>query len=429
MPRPSPLDRIGRASSTLLGLCEVPRDLASVTARGAEVPAGEIGVAQARVEAIWQRVVALYRSGAHPAIQLSIRHRGAELLNRAIGHARGNAPGERAAGIALAPIDVATPVNLFSAAKAVTAMVVHALHDEGVLDVDAPVASTIREFGRRGKEGITLRHVLTHRAGIPTPPRGSLDLDLLADPEELLELLCEAEPEHDPDRYSAYHAITGGFVIAEVVRRTSGRTLRELAHARIKAPLGLSWLEYGVEPEHVELVARNATTGPRLAPPVRGLLAHMIGAPLEAVVDWSNDARFLTGLVPSANLVTTAHDIGVFYQCLLDDGVAGDARVFSKASIERARRIESRGQLDRRLFLPMTYSAGFMCGSPTLSLYGWNHPRAFGHLGLSNIFTWADPDRALVASLVTTGKPVLTPHVVPLFQLLASIHEAFPPVD
>ncbi|MCA9510390.1 MAG: serine hydrolase domain-containing protein [Myxococcota bacterium] len=400
-----------------------------MTARGDEADAARAGVAPRAVESVWERVEALYRSGAHPAIQLSVRFRGAEVLHRAIGHARGNAPADREAGIPLAPIGVETPVNLFSAAKAVTAMIVHRLHDERVLDVDAPVASYIRDFGRCGKERITLRHVLTHRAGIPAPPPGSLDLDLLGEPEELLELLCDTEPEHDPDRYSAYHAITGGFIVAEVLRRTTGKTLRALAHELVKAPLGLAWLEYGVAPEHVGLVARNATTGPRLAAPLRRVVAHMIGAPLEAVIEWSNDPRFLTAIVPSANLVTTAHDIGVFYQCLLDDGVAGGREVFGPAAIARSRRIESRGQLDRRLLIPMAYSPGFMCGTSGLSLYGWNHPRAFGHLGLSNIFTWADPDRALVIALVTTGKPILTPHVVPLLQLLAGIHEAFPPVD
>ena len=217
--------------------------------------------------------------------------------------------------------------------------------------------------------------------------------------------------------------------MAEIVRRTTGRTLRDIARTELKEPLGLSWLDFGVSPGDVSLVARNATTGPALIAPVRRLLARAIGAPLETVIEWSNDARFLTAIVPSANLVTTAHDIGVFYQCLLDGGEYAGRRVFEAGAIERSRRIESRGQLDRMLLIPMAYSAGFMCGSSGLSLYGWNHPRAFGHLGLSNIFTWADPDRALAVALLTTGKPIVTPHVVPLLQILSSIHDAFPPVD
>jgi len=78
------------------------------------------------------------------------------------------------------------------------------------------------------------------------------------------------------------------------------------------------------------------------------------------------------------------------------------------------------------LGLPMRYSSGLMLGSDSLSLFGWNHPRAFGHVGLSNLFTWADPDRDLVVALLTTGKPVIGPHIVALVQLFCSIHEAFP---
>jgi CubicO group peptidase (beta-lactamase class C family) len=74
----------------------------------------------------------------------------------------------------------------------------------------------------------------------------------------------------------------------------------------------------------------------------------------------------------------------------------------------------------------MRYSAGFMLGSETISLFGWNHPRAFGHLGLANSFTWADPDRDLVVALLTTGKAVLGTHVPALLQLITEIHRTFP---
>lgn len=412
-----------------LGLCDISEDLAEVTLRGREERPEEAGLSRDKVEALWERVEALYRGGAHPAIQISIRAHGAEILNRAIGHASGNGPGELEAGISLRPISPDTPVNLFSAAKPVTAMIVHKLHDEGILQIDDCIAGHIPEFGTRGKDEITIRHVLSHRAGIPEPPKGTFDLDLLGHPDRFMELLYDLEPETRPGEASAYHALTGGMIIGEVVRRASGRTLRELAESEIREPLGLSRLDFGVRPDEVDLVARNSATGPGLIAPVEQFLERVIGTSLSEATDLSNDPRFLTGIVPSANLITTAHDIGIFYQCLLDGGEYRGVRVFEEKSILRARAVESKGQLDRRLLLPVAYSTGFMCGSSGLSLYGWNHPRAFGHLGLSNIFTWADPDRALVVSLLTTGKPVLAPHVVALLQLVSAIHDAFPEVD
>ena len=423
------LEQLKQLPREHLALCDIPADPGQVTLRGHEEPPEDADLTRDEIDELWEHVEAVYRGGAHPAIQISIRCHGVEVMNRAIGHASGNGPGELEAGIPLRPIGPDTPINLFSAAKPVAAMIVHWLDDAGVLQIDDRVADYIPEFGCLGKEDITLRHLMSHRAGIPAPPEGSFDLDLLGRPEKMVELLCTVEAETRPGEASAYHAITGGMIIAEVVKRASGRTLRELADTEIRKPLGLSRLDFGVEEHEVDLVARNAATGPKLRGPFEDLILHMIGARLDEVTDLSNDPRFLTGVVPSANLITTAHDIGIFYQCLLNGGEYGGVRIFSEKSVRRARAIESKGQIDRRLLMPVAYSTGFMCGNSGLSLYGWNHPNAFGHLGLSNIFTWADPDRALVVSLLTTGKAFLAPHVVPLLQLVSSIHDVFPEID
>jgi CubicO group peptidase (beta-lactamase class C family) len=67
-----------------------------------------------------------------------------------------------------------------------------------------------------------------------------------------------------------------------------------------------------------------------------------------------------------------------------------------------------------------------MLGSRSLGLFGFDNPQAFGHLGLSNVFTWADPERALVVALLTTGKPILGGHIVPLLGLLRDLGRVFP---
>jgi CubicO group peptidase (beta-lactamase class C family) len=76
---------------------------------------------------------------------------------------------------------------------------------------------------------------------------------------------------------------------------------------------------------------------------------------------------------------------------------------------------------------PFRYGdAGFMHGTSTISPYGWNHPQAFGHIGMSNSFTWADPARDLVVALLTTGKPILGTHLLALPRIFIEIHRAFP---
>ncbi|MEZ5144856.1 MAG: serine hydrolase domain-containing protein [Acidimicrobiales bacterium] len=147
------------------------------------------------------------------------------------------------------------------------------------------------------------------------------------------------------------------------------------------------------------------------------------------MIDLSNDPRFLSGVIPSANVIVTARDIATFYQCLLDGGDGPDGRVFREETVTRALQADRTDlPFDRMLGVPLRYSTGFMLGTPTVSIYGWNQPRAFGHLGLSNSFTWADPDRELVVAILTTGKPFLGPHLPSLFLLMGEIQRAFPPV-
>ncbi len=400
-------------------------DLAGITSRGEETAPEHLDLSPQAVEGLWERVEALYRSGAHPAIQLCLRRQGAVVLHRAVGHTsdRGREDPKADPGNV---IGLDTPVNLFSASKALTAMLVHKLDEENVLRLDDRVAEYIPEFARHGKEGITLRHVLAHRSGLARLPADSLDLDLLAEPGRILELLCDAEPESEPGGQLAYHAITGGFILAEVATRASGCGMRTLIREKIADPLGLRWLNYGVAPDQVDKVAVNAATGLPLFPPISMILRRALSADLGGLIELSNDARFLTGVVPSANIITTAGEVAAFYQCLLDEGLHGSERVFEARTIRHAVEPQTGWELDYTLLAPVPYGLGFMLGSRSVGLLGFDNPLAFGHVGLSNVFTWADPERQLVVALLTTGKPILGTHIVPLLGLLRDIGRAFP---
>jgi len=419
------VDWVGRWRHPFFARCQVPRDLASVTDRGDEAPPSDAGTTRDAIERLWERVETLYRSGVHPAIQVCIRSRGVVALDRSIGYARGGEPGAPADGPKTA-LTTRTPINLFSAAKAVTAMVVHKLDEQRKLHLDDRICEYIPEFARHGKERITIRHVVAHRAGIPNLPPEAVDLDLLRDPERVVETLCEMRPRTRPGRLLAYHAVTGGFLLAEVVRRATGRSIRDCLESEVRKPLGVDWLHMGVAPDQTELVAHNAVTGPPIPPPISTLLTNALGMTLEHAVELSNDPRFLSGVIPSANLISTARDSSAFFQCLLDLGEYEGRRIFQRRTVHHAIDEQAAWEIDLTLGMPISYGLGFMLGSSGLSLYGWNHPRAFGHLGLSNVFCWADPDRDLAVSLLTTGKPVLSLHVLRMAQVQTAIHETFP---
>jgi CubicO group peptidase (beta-lactamase class C family) len=404
--------------------CRIPRELAGLVSSAAEVPAPDVGIPQREVEEIWRGVEALYRTGVHPALGLCIRYRGAVLIDRAIGHVSGNAPQDPPDAERVV-VSTDTPFCLFSAAKAVHAMVIHKLCEQGLLHLEDRVSDFVPEFARHGKRHVTIRHLLSHRAGIPNLPPEALELELLGEPARIVEILAEMRPRTRPGRLLAYHAVSGGFVLAEVARRVSGRDVRTLLREQIAEPLGWRWMSFGVRPEQVHLVARNALTGPPAPPPVSGLLRNALGTDLAHVVELSNDPRFVTGIVPSANATCTANELSAFFQCLLDDGELGGVRVFEPRTVHRATSEQSVWELDLTLGVPLRYGLGFMLGGP-VSVFGWDTPSAFGHLGLSNVIGWADPERQLAVGLVNSGKPIVSFHVVRLVQLLVRIARSFP---
>lgn len=422
-----PIDWIGLPLRPWKRICPVPADLEAVTVRGAEVRPRELALTRAAMERVWQRVEALYRTGLHPAVQICIRHRGAVVLDRAIGYAAGNAPGE-GPETPKTRVGLETPFRLYSASKAVTAMVIHKLDDLGVLHIDDRVSDYLPAFRHGARRHITIAHVLCHRAGIPALPPEAMDLDLLERPAEIIELLAKVPLRLRPGRRLAYHAVTGGFVLGEVVRAATGQDIRSVLRKEIREPLGLRWLDYGVAPEDVASVAHDALTGLPPLPPVTQVLEHALGASVARVLEIAHDPRFLAGILPAANVVSNARDLSAFYECLRAEGELGGVRVFEPRTVRRATSEQSFWEIDFTLGAPVRYGLGFMLGGEWLSLFGPHTPHAFGHLGFTNVVGWADPDRSLAAAVVTNGKPFFDVQVVRLFQLLMAIGREFPRV-
>ena len=404
--------------------CQVPKDLEPITCLGDEEPTGIPELGPQKIESIWQLTEKLFRAGAHPAIQLCIRHNGRRVLHRGIGHAAGNGPDDPPDGPkTLLTLD--TPINLFSAAKAVSAMVIHKLDEENVLRLDDRVCDYIPEFSGGGKHRITLRHVLAHRAGVPNLPPEALDIDIPSDSARVMDYLCEAKLASRPGRALAYHAVTGGYIMAEVVKRAAGKDMRALMKEKITDPLGLRWLGCGVAPDQVDAVAKNALTGFPVLPPMSLILRRALGFSLKEVVRLSNTAEFLTSIIPAANVCTTADEMTRFYDCLLRSGEWQGKSVFEPRTVRHATAEQSYWEFDLTLAVPVRYSLGFMLGSPLVGLFGRENVNAFGHIGLLNNFTWADPERGISVAILTTGKALFSPHLIPLVQLINEINQVF----
>ncbi len=389
----------------------VPDDLESVTTVGEEVDPADVGLTRDNVERIWRDTVNWYRSGIHPAIQICVRREGGVVLDRAIGHAKGNGPSDPPeAEKVLATTE--TPFCVFSASKAVTAFLIHSLHERKIIDIEKPVCEYIPGYERHGKEGITIAHVLAHRAGVPNLPKDVMDVGNMGDTELVCEVLCDAKPMSPAGDRLAYHAISGGFILGEIVRRVTGESISDVLDETFLKPLGFRWTNYGVKAEDLDQVGLSYETGPPLPPPASTMMARALGAPMGKVIETSNDPRFYTGgSIPAGNVVTTANELSRFFEIFRVGGELDGVRVMEPETINHALREQSHLEIDFSLGFPTRFSYGMMLGAQLISLYGRDTQRAFGHLGFTNIMGWADRERKTSVAFINNGKPTLYPEV------------------
>lgn len=384
------------------GSIRVPADLDAVTTVGNE---DHSAIDRAAVERIWQAVRHWYSAGMQPAIQLCLRHDGRVVLNRAIGHGWGNGPAD-SPDAEQVPVTTDTPFCAYSAAKAITSTVVHMLVERGCFSLDDRVCEYLPNYTSHGKHRTTIRHVMTHSAGIPIHTGPRPDLRRMDDSEYAREKLGELRPLYRPGLVHIYHGLTWGPLIREIVGAAAGRNIRDILAAEILDPLGFRWTNYGVAPRDVPLVAPSHATGKELPQPAATVFRLAVGGPLAKIIPFSNSPQYLTSVLPSSNTVSTAFELSRFAELLRRGGELDGVRVVTPETLRAATAECRRLRPDVAVGLaPLRWGTGYMLGSKRFGPFGRNAPAAFGHTGLTNIATWADPQRGLAAGLISSGKP------------------------
>lgn len=274
---------------------------------------------------------------------------------------------------------------LFSVSKPYVALLVHLLAGRGLLDLDDPVAAHWPEYAQRGKGAITIRHVLSHRAGVPLAS-GSLlgDAAAMTNWPRSVRQAERATPRWPAGAVPAYHVLTYGFILGELVRRVTGVGPEELLRTEILDPLGLhdTYLRLPADARHraVPLVGRGG--------PGEAGFAMLFNRP-----------RVRRAVIPAAGVSTTAHDLARLYQALLDG-----TGPLTPDTVAEATRVSSDGELDRQIRQPMRWGHGFQLGGapghdrPMGTLAG---RETFGHNGSGTCLAWADPRRRLVTVYLT----------------------------
>jgi CubicO group peptidase (beta-lactamase class C family) len=305
--------------------------------------------------------------------QICVLHRGRVLLDRSFG----------------CRPDV--PFLIFSAGKPFVAVLVHLLAERGLLALDDPVARHWPEFGRHGKDAITIRQVLQHRSGLPVARGLRRDALAAASWDRSIRALENARPTWPPGEVPAYHIISYGFILGEIVQRVTGAPLREVMCAEFFDPLGLADTHLGT---------------PSLLWPQRvRVRAAGVGGRVRQVV--FNRRAVRQAVIPAATISCTARDLARFYQMLLSGGTLDGVRVLDPATVAEARRPSCDGEVDRLLRQPIRWAQGFQLGGPgpdpsrPRPLGHTSSPDAFGHNGSNCCIAWADPDRQLVVVYLT----------------------------
>ena len=423
------MEIIDTLTKPFLNTISVARDLSSVTTYdpSQEVDPESVGISQKGANTIWSNIENLYRTGVYPAITFCLRRRGEIVFNRAIGHARGNGPGDALHTPKLLA-QPNTPICIFSSSKAATAMLVHKLVEQGKINLLDPVSHYIPEFAANKKDRITIFQVLAHRSAIPKIPEG-VSVETLADPDAVVHILCETSTTLREGREQAYHAVTGGYIVGELIKRVTGSGIQDYWRQHVKEPMAMRFFDYGIEAEDWDKIALNYMTGPKIIFPINRYAQHLLGMNLGRIVELSNERQFYESPIPAANMTATAEEVSRFFQMILDQGKWDGRQIFDPLTIHRATLEVSEAKFDKSFLIPMRYSAGLMLGGSPIGIYGPDTDQAYGHIGLSNILNWADPQRDISVALLTTGKPVVAHHGPAIAMALRAISKHCPSID
>jgi len=292
-----------------------------------------------------------------------------------------------------------TQALAFSATKGLASMVIHRLADRGLIDYDVPVASYWPEFAAAGKDRITVRELLSHRAGLYDVQAVAHNADELMDHIGMEQRLAAATPEGPPGR-PAYHAITFGWLASGLTRAVTGKGMRELVRTELAEPLGTPGLEIGTgegPTKPAEMVGRSLrfyTAFGIAATPLLGWLPvtkagfRALHAPgFEEICRGPDPAIWHTEM-PAVNGALSADGLSRLYVPLANGGLGPHGKAFlSPETVKRLGKVQTRG-VDRVLGVRMRWRVGF---HHAFAL-GRPGPRALGHYGFGGSGGWGDPD-------------------------------------
>jgi CubicO group peptidase (beta-lactamase class C family) len=345
-------------------------------------------------------------AGLHLGAQLYASLRGETVADAALGE---NRPGE--------PLTRGHLMLWLSATKPVPAVALAQLWERGLLELDDPVALHLPAFAAHGKDGITLRHLLTHTGGIRMLDTGWPRLPW----DEIVARICAMRPEPRwvPGQKAGYHQASSWFILGEVIQRLARRPFSAYVREEIFAPLGMadSWI--GMPPDRYVAYRDAGRIGAMWNTEGGGASDH----------GWDTEERCVSPS-PGGNGYGPLRELARFYEMLLGRGSWQGRRVLLPQTVEAFTSPHRVGMVDATFKHVLDWGLGFIVnsiqhGAETVP-YGYGHhasPRTFGHSGYRSSAGFADPERGLAVALAFNGTPAGDAHERRIRSVLDALYE------
>lgn len=314
-----------------------------------------------------------------------------------------------------------TLVCAMSTVKPVLAVAVAVLADRGILDVDAPIAEYWPEFAAAGKERLTLAHVLTHTSGLPSWD-GEAEVASFDDPSSFADLeglaagLASAAPQWEPGTTLASHSLSVGWLLAETVRRASGRAIAEVVRTEIVEPLGGEcWIGLPAEQQGraAAMVADAQYDSDELAafmnPDTPAGKAMFLGPERRlgtALSSATNDPAYRAIPNPAVNSFVSPRTLARVYAMLLGGGELDGTRILSPSRVEDHTRVRFEGE-DAIFSVGLRLSLGFLHSSRSTRYL--DNSEGFGFPGQGGQLAFADPDHRVAFAYLPRSIAFLGP--------------------
>ncbi|MEM9775640.1 MAG: serine hydrolase domain-containing protein [Chloroflexota bacterium] len=340
-----------------------------------EVDPASVGMDTKAVRRVGEMFDDQFLRGLHSAGQMVVLRHGQVVLNRKNGLLRLGS---------YESVQDSTPFLTFSVTKPLTAVCMYQLIEMDLVSLDDPIAKYWPEFGQKGKEAATVRHALTHQAGIPA--RGLYpQIPRWWSWDAVVRSVAELEVEYEPGSKTAYHALNYGFILGEIVRRVTGKSIDQYMEDHVFQPLKM----------------RNSWLGLPRSQAKRAAELYSTSSDQNGAVMLFRSARHT--VLPAATLNSTAQDLAVFYQMMLNGGTMYGKRILEEETVNSMLEVQFAGH-DHTFDQFVRWGGGVLLGGEKPAEYAdrppaygrKSSPSTFGHPGQRSSTAWADSDKDVV---------------------------------